>query len=133
VPTIVARLEVDGQELTVIGTHPPPPRGQKGSVYRNQQLAALARYVNSINGPLLLCGDFNISPWSPYFRQLLRDSGLLDSERGFGLHPTWPVDRPLLRVPIDHCLISPQIQVTSRRVGPYTGSDHFPVIIDFLL
>jgi len=38
---------------------------------------------------------------------------------------------PLLGIPIDHCLVSPEIIVTKRSVGPSVGSDHYPVIIDF--
>ncbi|ELR98939.1 hypothetical protein GLO73106DRAFT_00027820 [Gloeocapsa sp. PCC 73106] len=33
-------------------------------------------------------------------------------------------------IPIDHCLISPEIKVTSIYTGADTGSDHRPLIIN---
>jgi endonuclease/exonuclease/phosphatase (EEP) superfamily protein YafD len=131
VPSVVAHLLIDKYPLTVIGTHPPPPKGALNSAFRNQQMDALAEFVMGQSGEVILCGDLNMSPWSLYFWQLLQKSGLRNSARGFGLQPTWPTDRPYLRVPIDHCLISPGIRVFDRLIGPFVGSDHFPVILDF--
>jgi endonuclease/exonuclease/phosphatase (EEP) superfamily protein YafD len=36
-----------------------------------------------------------------------------------------------LRVPIDNCLVSPDVAVLERRYGEDAGSDHFPLIIRF--
>jgi endonuclease/exonuclease/phosphatase (EEP) superfamily protein YafD len=135
-PTVVARLMLKNhhdQMLTVIATHPPPPKGAVHSANRDDQLQALAKFIRQQDGALILCGDFNLSPWSPHFSDLLKRSELDDSGRGFGIQPTWPVDNFLLRTPIDHCLISTQIAVRSRRLGPRIGSDHLPVILDFSL
>lgn len=78
-------------------------------------------------------GDFNMTPWSPKFRQLVADSHLRDTVRGFGLQPTWPAGAPQFWIPIDHVLVSPDILVVDRRVGPDLGSDHYPVIVDIQL
>ena len=131
VPSAVAHLLIDETRLTVIGTHPPPPKGAMNSSFRNQQLDALADFTREQSGEVILCGDLNMSPWSPYFWRLLKKSGLQNSARGFGLQPTWPTDRLFLRVPIDHCLVSAGVTITDRKVGPFVGSDHFPVILDF--
>lgn len=131
VPSVVAHLLIDGSPLTVIGTHPPPPKGAMNSTFRNLQLDALADFTREQSGEVILCGDLNMSPWSPYFWRLLKKSGLQNSARGFGLQPTWPTDRPFLRVPIDHCLVSAGVTITDRKIGPFVGSDHFPVILDF--
>jgi endonuclease/exonuclease/phosphatase (EEP) superfamily protein YafD len=133
VPSIVLRLKLDGNGVTLIGTHPPPPKGPEATRYRNVQLLALADFASQIPDSTLLCGDLNLSPWSPYFRQVLQRSGLQNSLVGFGVQPSWPVDRPLFRVPIDHCLVSPGVRIQSRKLGPSVGSDHFPVIVDFSL
>ena len=131
VPSIIASFLLEGKPLTVIGTHPPPPKSALKERYRNEQLTQLADFARTQKGQLLLCGDLNLSPWSPYFRSLLHNSGLHDSARGFGLQLTWPVEQPFLRLPIDHCLVSPGIEIRARRVGPSIGSDHFPLILDF--
>lgn len=136
VPTVIARVNTGNhpvQTLTVIATHPPPPKGAANSATRNDQLLALAQFVRHRDDAIILCGDLNLSPWSPYFADLLKSSGLADSGRGFGIQPTWPADNFLLRTPIDHCLVSPQIAVLRRRLGPNIGSDHLPVILDFTL
>jgi hypothetical protein len=64
----------------------------------------------------ILLGDLNVTPWSPHFRQLLQQTGL-------------PAQVPPLRIPLDHCLVSPAFQVIERRVGPRLGSDHLPLIV----
>jgi endonuclease/exonuclease/phosphatase (EEP) superfamily protein YafD len=131
VPSVLGRVDVDGAPLTVIGTHALPPGGPAYSRYRNDQLRKVAERVRAIRGPVLLLGDLNVSPWSPHFRDFLDASGLRDSSRGRGLHPTWPTFHPILRIPIDHCLHSDDIAIVSLRVAESVGSDHFPLVVDF--
>ena len=82
---------------------------------------------------MVLLGDLNCTVWSPYFGRLVRDSGLKDSSRGWGVQPSWPAGNWLLRIPIDHCLHSPEVRVVRRGIGPDVGSDHFPVIVEMQL
>lgn len=126
---VVARLRIGGQPLTVIGAHTYPPGGGRTDT-RDRQLRQLAELVADIDGPCVLLGDLNTTSWSPGFHDCLRISGLRDSRRGFGVHPTWPAGRAVLRIPIDHCLVSDEIVVDDRRVGPDVGSDHLPVLIE---
>ncbi len=118
--------------LTMIAVHTYPPSSRYLHRARDFQLRELARLAASAKGDLLLLGDLNASPWSPRFRDLLEESGLGDSRRGFGVQPTWPSFYPWpMRVPIDHCLASEGMAILGRRVGPDLGSDHLPVIVDF--
>jgi endonuclease/exonuclease/phosphatase (EEP) superfamily protein YafD len=133
VPSIVARFAINGQSLTVIGTHPLPPAGRSYAELRNLQLAALAHAVQSHERPVMVLGDLNITSWSPFFQDLLRAAGLRDSRIGFGIQPTWPTGLPHFWVPIDHCLVSEEVVVHDRRIGPSVGSDHYPVVVDFSL
>lgn len=133
VPSIVSRFELNGECLAIVCTHPPPPKGWLNSRNRNQQLNDVAGFIRTQDAHVCLVGDLNITPWSPYFKGLLEESGLINSAVGFGIQPTWPVGMPLLRVPIDHCLVSSGIQITCRTVGPDIGSDHFPVLMDFCI
>ena len=133
VPALVARLELDGCPLTIIGTHSPPPKSQMLTDVRDRQILALARFAAKQEGEVILLGDMNTTSWSYTFQDLLHESGLHDSRRGFGLQPTWPANLPLMRVPIDHVLHSSGIQISHRCTGPFSGSDHRPVIVDFCL
>jgi len=132
VPSILATVETGRTNLRVIATHPLPPAGPAYSQWRNELLDQLPDYTRS-SLPLVLLGDLNVTPWSYHFRRLLRRSGLIDSSKGRGIQPTWPSYNPLLRIPIDHCLHSPDVVVLSKEVGADVGSDHFPVIVDLAI
>jgi endonuclease/exonuclease/phosphatase (EEP) superfamily protein YafD len=133
VPSIIADIRVNEQTLHLVGTHPLPPGSSAYARLRNEQLVALADHVRSQSAPVILMGDLNVTPWSPYFADLLRDSGLKDSSRGHGLFGSWPAGLPGLRIPLDHCLVSPAVHVAGKRLGPDVGSDHLPVLIDLLV
>ncbi len=130
-PSVVAQVQTGEGVLNVIGTHPLPPIGSRYTQMRNEQIKQIARRATEPRGPILLVGDLNTTSWSGVFRGLVRESGLRDSRRGFGVQPTWPSGNLLLQTPLDHILVSPEIVVHDRRVGPHIGSDHLPVILDF--
>ncbi len=132
VPSVLATVNTGQTKLRVVATHPPPPAGRDYSRWRNEQLDELADYVHS-SLPLLLLGDLNMTPWSYHFRRLLKRTGLKDSSQGFGVQPTWPNYNLLLRIPIDHCLHSPEIDIVDRRIGANVSSDHYPLIVDFAI
>ncbi|MCU0878609.1 MAG: endonuclease/exonuclease/phosphatase family protein, partial [Pirellulaceae bacterium] len=79
--------------------------------------------------PLVLAGDLNLTEHSPYFRDLLRASGLADTRQGIGIQASWSPRVPLLSLPLDHVLVSRELAVVSRRLGPPLGSDHRPVVV----
>jgi endonuclease/exonuclease/phosphatase (EEP) superfamily protein YafD len=132
VPSILATVSTAQRDLRVIATHPLPPGGRDYSRWRNEQLGRLPDFVRS-PFPVLLLGDLNVTPWNHHFRRLLTRTGLRDSARGYGVQPTWPNFTPLLRIPIDHCLHSEDIGILDRWVGENVSSDHFPVIVDFVI
>lgn len=132
VPSIIAKVDTGQTYFVIVATHPLPPINADYSRWRNNQLDSLPEYVPS-SLPLVLMGDLNATPWNHHFRKLLEQTGLQDSSRGHGFQPTWPSHNPLLWIPIDHFLHSPQIHVVSREIGPNVGSDHYPVIVDFVI
>jgi endonuclease/exonuclease/phosphatase (EEP) superfamily protein YafD len=131
VPSVCAQFDLDGRRLTVLGTHTVPPARREGSYLRNEQLARISAFLEQYQGPVIVLGDLNMTPWSHYFRKLLRDAGLKDGSRGHGIAATWPTNSLLLRIPIDHFLHSPDLMVLSKKKGHYIGSDHYPIIVDF--
>lgn len=128
-PTVVVRLQGEPAP-TIVATHPPPPRGAARLRTRTEEMKALAAIAAERSGPLVVVGDFNSTPWSPYFADLVQSTRLKNARLGFGLQPTWPVRQILLRIPIDHALVSEDVVVHDFRAGPDVGSDHFPIVVD---
>lgn len=73
------------------------------------------------------------SPSNYYFARLLDEGRLNDSEQGFGPQQSWSTELLIPVVPIDHFLVSRDIEVTNRALGPNIGSDHLPVYVDLLV
>jgi endonuclease/exonuclease/phosphatase (EEP) superfamily protein YafD len=119
------------QPLTVLATHPLAPTDRERARLRDAQLDFAGEWAAGRTGPVVVVGDFNATPWSSPFRSLLATGDLTNSQRGFGLQPSFSSRSHLLmRVPIDHLVHSPALEVTDRRLGPDLGSDHFPLLVD---
>jgi endonuclease/exonuclease/phosphatase (EEP) superfamily protein YafD len=133
-PALVARVTLDwhGTQVTVLGVHLHWPLGPGSSRLRNAELAAVASFAAAHDGPLIVAGDFNVTPWSSHFRDTLERSGLSDSAAGHGLAPSWPSQFPPLGIRIDHCLVSRHWRSVAVRVGPSLGSDHQTLIADLV-
>lgn len=125
--SILARMTLEDAHLTVYASHPPPPLGGAMSAARDAQLAAIAGELATLPGPILLAGDLNATPWSAAFAPL-RTAGLRDSSPGFGYQGSWPAWLRGWGIPLDHLLVSADITVLERRLGPAVGSDHLPVL-----
>jgi endonuclease/exonuclease/phosphatase (EEP) superfamily protein YafD len=117
--------------VAILAVHPLSPYNAFRAEQNNRQLQFAADWAADREGPTIVVGDFNASPWSYSFRHLMSSTTMLDSERGFGLELSYPADgNPLLRIPIDHLLYSEELAVVDRQLGPATGSDHFPLTVD---
>ena len=67
---------------------------------------------------------------------MIETSGLRNARQGLGVLPTHSIVAPqfaALSAPIDHCLVTPEIQVKDFRLGKAIGSDHRPIIADLLI
>ena len=128
VPLIKASFQLPSGLLTIFGCHCYSPTVKQRFIIRNKQLEQLADLVTTA-GPVACIGDFNLTPWSPYFGHFLQRTGFRDSRLGWGNHATWPTSSRLMRIPIDHCLVSPDVVVKHRALGTPIGSDHLPLIV----
>ncbi len=121
-----ATLEINERQVMFYGVHAQrPDTGNYNG--RKEQFLWLAHQLREQTVPVIVSGDFNATPSSSLFQQLIRISGLRDSRTGFGWQPSWPTYFPLLWIPIDHMLVSPGIHVHNRATGSYIGSDHYPI------
>ena len=133
VGALCATIEWRDRQITVVGVHLHWPLGGTAAARRNAELAALAAIAQLDEAPLIVLGDFNITPWSAHFRRFVESSGLADCSLGHGLNPTWPSQALLFGIRIDHCFVSPQWRALDARVGPALGSDHRPLWVELTL
>ncbi len=125
-----ARFEIDGFPFVFAGLHlafPFKPR---------EQVADIETVLDFVRGrkiPLVIAGDYNLTPWSRGMRRFASGSGLL---RYNTFRLTWPVRRwtPLIPlVGIDNVFASREFACLRVGVGPRLGSDHLPIIADLAL
>lgn len=109
--------------LTVFCTH----WGLNGAE-RERQAARLSELVQSVSGPVLVCGDFNEGPTGRGLSTLLERTQLADADADQN-RVTYPADAPTAR--IDYVLYSSPLALKS--ISPVTtlASDHLPLVADF--
>lgn len=77
---------------------------------------------------MILVGDFNSSPYAAHIRDFAKRRNMSVT---YGLAGTWPSVLPAFgRGSIDNVLVSRDLELSNRDVGPYTGSDHSPVYVE---
>ena len=130
----LAVIEVGGVRVGVAVAHPLPPISEDYADARNRGLEQLALELARLPRSRIVLGDLNATRWSAAFGRLLADAGLRDGCEGFGFQGSWHAALPaMLRIPIDHVLVSDDLVVTRRELGPDVGSDHLPVVAEIVL
>ncbi|MFT6864633.1 MAG: endonuclease/exonuclease/phosphatase (EEP) superfamily protein YafD [Akkermansiaceae bacterium] len=134
-PGMVIAMGDEKMELMFLGIHPAAPLSRDATRRRDKSFAAIASFLEEVDEMVIVVGDFNATPWSRPFRCLQKRTGLVNSQRGGGFQATWP-SYPgsnlnwLLRIPIDHCLHSPEIITLDRSVGVAGKSNHNPIRVN---
>ena len=138
--SLFATIDVNGKPTQIVVAHPLAPVSSSNFFDRNETMAALAKYAAQQSITTVIMGDFNVTPWSAYFRQFTHNSGLRSANLGHGLHSTWfhnDVGRSLsslehfkqvLKIPIDHIFVNQNTSVDEVVTLPAGVSDHRPVI-----
>ena len=122
-------VQFDDQDygrLKLVGVHLALPFRAETQTNHVARLTALR---SGVDGPLIMAGDFNMTPWSYRQQRLLAATGL---RRHATFLRSWPTDGQYrLPVPaflIDHVLTTPDIKSVSIRIGRPSNSDHLPVV-----
>lgn len=122
----------DGKPFSVMTTHMDWPIPV---VRQNEQLTALSDMVDKIEGPLILAGDFNSTPWSYALRNFVAGNSLVRQTLNLATYPmswfyfgAWRDTLPFL--PLDH-VMTRDIAVHELHAGRPTASDHLPVVFTF--
>ena len=127
-PTDAVWADIDG--LRVIAAHPRPPINNEFTAERD---AFIRAGISAATGaaPTIFVGDFNAAPWSPIADEVRR-AGLRRAHCGGALAPTWRSRHVLFGLAIDHVYVSPDVSVRSCSIGAAIGSDHWPLILEFV-
>ena len=135
-----AQLRIAGKPVTVLAVHPPTPLNRTLTAIHRSHFAAYRAAVAQASGPVIIAGDFNLTPWSPRFRTFLARTKLTVADPGLAWPRTFPArtrytasDRFVPGIPIDHILLSRHFAVKHVRRGPFVGSDHYPLVADLVL
>lgn len=134
-PLIETTWRWEDRDVVILSLSLIRPRNSSTSAFQKIELNAVADWSLNLEKDqkhdAIVIGDFNSTPWSSRFREFLHQSNLINSQRGFGLQPTWLAGLPsFLGIPIDHCLHSKSIVTVNRGTGPNIGSDHLPVFVE---
>ena len=128
-----------GKELRLFVTHPLTPMTRVQFENRNRQLRDVGERIREYRQkfpdiPVVLLGDLNLTPWSPWFDDLQASSGLKRGIHQFTLDPTWYRFRGFpFGLVIDHGLIDPRLVCTQFQVGRAIGSDHRSITLKLAL
>jgi endonuclease/exonuclease/phosphatase (EEP) superfamily protein YafD len=129
-PAIEARVRGPGGAFTLLGVHLNAPTSPRRAAARDAELVELARRGSASEGPLVVAGDFNITPYSPLFQDWLAASDLTDTRRHRTPSVSWPAVLPIFGIPIDHVAVSRDFAILSHRRLPNFGSDHYGVLVE---
>jgi endonuclease/exonuclease/phosphatase (EEP) superfamily protein YafD len=133
VPAIDARVLGPSGPFRFLGVHLSAPTQARRAALRNEQLALLAKYRAKIAEPVIVAGDFNITPYSPYYAEWLAETALTDSRHGRSLSVSWPTSLPMLGVPIDHVAVSKEVTILGHHRLPNFNSDHFGIVAELVV
>ena len=138
--SLFAIADVNGKPVRIVVAHPLAPVSIYNFVHRNEAMVALAAYAAQQPITTVIMGDFNLTSWSIYFRDFIRQSRLRSVNLGHGLNPTWfyngagrslsPLEqvKQVFKIPIDHVFVSQDVSV-DQVITPNSGvSDHRPVM-----
>lgn len=118
---LAAEVETaQGDTIVFVSTH----LHHRGAESRLEQIEALVREAATFGRPVLLGGDFNAKPDERTIRFLLENGWKMLC----GTDPTFPADRPSVRIDYLFGYPAQEWELESTEVGEAETSDHRPVI-----
>jgi len=130
--SLVLNATVSGQTLALLNLHAVPPMGHRMAALRRQELQRARQWLDAQPGPAILIGDLNLTMYSPVYRDLVRGSTLKNARAGHGPLGTWPAGVPIMRLPLDQCLVK-GLEVVDCQTMHILGSDHLGLLVDLAI
>lgn len=128
--SLLAKISVPGaKDPWIVAVHPSNPTRPDWLAARDSYLLDLAGLIAELEGPVIVAGDFNVTPYAPTFRLFL---GASRTSTARDFPATWPSMLGPLGIPIDHVLVR-EARLTNLEAFPSVGSDHRALKAEVLL
>jgi endonuclease/exonuclease/phosphatase (EEP) superfamily protein YafD len=122
-------IELDGKHLHILNHHGHHIDTHKlGDDETMRQVRQIAEYIEHLDGPLIMCGDFNLAPESESITYLTKNLHNLSVE--YGLQTTRSALTSKKEV-CDYIFTNQHIDVHSFSMDETIISDHTALILDF--
>jgi endonuclease/exonuclease/phosphatase (EEP) superfamily protein YafD len=125
---LAVAVDANGHQLVLIAAHPVNAvRGDlDGWLSEGKILSSFASGFS--DQPLVIAGDLNAVPEHLTVRNLLTQNRLHESVQGW--QPTYPADRLMPLITIDHVLASEQFRTISVRRFAISNTDHLGSVVE---
>lgn len=104
-------------------------KGKTDSPERITQSKRIRAFMDTVKGPKILCGDFNLTPETESL-QILAE-GMNNLIKTYQVNSTRTSLYPKAEKFADYVFTSPEITVNAFQVLPVEVSDHAPLLLDF--
>ncbi|MEX0932499.1 MAG: endonuclease/exonuclease/phosphatase family protein [Candidatus Pacearchaeota archaeon] len=124
-------LLIDDKPVTIINFHGLwNGKGKTDTEDRLNQSKNIIKFINSLNGECILCGDFNLLPTTKSI-ELFEGSGLINLIREYDIKSTRTSHYEKPEKHADYIFISKNVKVKKFEVLPDEVSDHAPILLEF--
>ena len=98
---------------------------------RLEQSRNVVKFLGSIPGPKVLCGDFNMDPSTQSMAILEKEANLRNLVKEYGVSSTRSRFHEKGSKFADYIMVSPEVRVKDFKVMPDEVSDHLPLLVEF--
>jgi len=129
IPSISATVHIAEKNILMIATHPFPPMNKEFLQQQKNHFKAITEFLKKNQLPVIVAGDFNTTFWSSTYRTFIDNSSLKNTREGYGIIPSWQAGS-VLQIPLDHILVSQNINTTKIEAMKSINSDHLPIYVE---
>jgi endonuclease/exonuclease/phosphatase (EEP) superfamily protein YafD len=125
----LARLNVaEGLRPWIVAIHAPSPVYPDNLPVRHLIYEKLTETIAGLDGPVIVVGDFNATPYTPVYRDFVEAAGLATFRH---FPASYPAGLGGFGIPIDHVLAR-GARLAELQALPPIGSDHRPLTATFI-